>query len=70
MRLGDVPVAEFGSLVKMRADINRVLDGLAIFLFVEFYLGSEIEIVRSRVNRIDADNQQRLFTGCASTGSV
>src|SRR2546421_1846853 len=35
VRFGDVPVAEFGSLVKMRADVNGILDGLPIFLPVE-----------------------------------
>jgi len=38
VRFGNVPVAEFRSLIKMRADIDGVLDGLAIFLLVKFDL--------------------------------
>src|SRR6267154_6783419 len=60
VRFGDVPVAELGGLVKMRADVDGVLDGLAVFLFFEFELGSKIEIVRRGVHRINAKNEQRL----------
>ena len=60
VRFGDVPIAEFGSLVKMRADVNGILDGLPIFLLVEFNLGREIEIVRRVIDWIAPENQQRL----------
>src|SRR6267143_2474751 len=64
MRFGDVPVAKFRSLVKMRAEVNRVLDFLAVRFRIEFYFGSKIKVVRRGVNRIDAQNQQSLhFAG-------
>ena len=54
MGFSNVPVAKFRSFVKMRGDVDGVLDGLAFFLFVEFDLGCEVEIVRRGVDRINA----------------
>src|SRR5260370_40307388 len=60
MRFGDMPVAELGSLVKMRADVDRVLDGLTLFPFVKFDLGRKIKIMRRSIDGIDAENEKSL----------
>src|SRR5216683_3018765 len=57
---GNVPVAELGRLIKMRADVDCVLDGLTLLLFVKFDLGSKIKIMRRSVNGVDAENEERF----------
>ena len=44
----------------MRADVDGVLDELAIFLFVEFDLGGKIKIMRRGICRINAKNEKGL----------
>src|SRR2546430_4305414 len=58
VRFGDMPIAEFGGLVKVRADVDSVLDGLTLPLFVKSQLGRKVEIVRCRVDRINAKNEK------------
>ena len=60
MRFGDVPVAKLGGLVKMRADVDGVLDELTLLLFVESELGSKIEIMRRGIYWIHAKNEKCL----------
>src|SRR5690242_17117709 len=58
VRFGDVPVAVLRSLIEMRADVNNRLDLFAFELFINAQLGSKIEVVRRRIDRIDAENQK------------
>src|SRR5882724_10686731 len=69
MRFRHVPVTKFGSLIKMRADADGVLDFLAFRFLVEANLGSKIEIVRRGVNGVGAENHQRFYFACFDIGA-
>ena len=55
---GDVPVAMFGSLIEMRADVDGVFDFLLFGVGVELNLRRKIEIMRRGVRGVAAENQQ------------